>query len=362
VVLYIAPPDDTPLTEAYTGNKSLLPVVQLGVSPANTILFEQFQGIWPLLVGPHAVLDQIEAAARTHKPAQVYLPQLCGGLIRNELAHAAGYWGVKRAAIYPEPVYYEVPVPSSYNVLESPDGDLLDSNPDVFVTRLLQYWQLIPKTTNVQKSLISGGDLANLKAAAGATANAWFKEARTGLTANQYETLLKSVQAFRRVPQNQDLEKLPWQSSTANPEGVFLYNEQGYTHSEFVHFVKHSRSFAGTDAVTDPSHLPAFNSPREVKQGANFNFTLLVRNVGAAEDTITFTVAIDSEKRPTTDCDPIPEPVVIQGKGSVTVDFHCQAAETRTLHTLYLRANSALAATQSEPTAFVEVPFQFKVY
>ncbi len=361
VVLYIAPPDDTPLADAYTGNKNLLPVVQLGVNAANTVLFEQYPNIWPLLVGPHAVLDQIEAVARTHKPAQVYLPQLAGGLIRNELAHAVGYWGVKRAAIYPEPTFFEVPVPSSYYVLEAPGADLVNNNPDLFVDQVLKYWKLIPKTSNEQKPLLSTDDLTAIRAAANATANTWFKDARLALTPARYQTLLSSAQAFRAIPQNQDLEKAPWVSSTANPEGQFIYEVQGYTHSEFVHFVKHTRSFAGCDAVTDPSHLPAFDTPIQVKQGNAFNFTMLIRNVGAAQDTIDFTVGIDAEKRPTTDCDPIPEPVVIPGKGSVSVDFHCRADETRTVHTLYIRANSAIAEAQAEPTDYLEVPFQFKV-
>lgn len=362
MALYIAPPDETPLATTYSGNKNLLSLVKLGVTPAYVILFEEYQGIWPLMVGPHAVLDQVEAIAKTYKPAEVYLPQLCGGDYETELAHVVGWWGTKRAGIYPQPTFFEIPARSAYYVTTDPGPELAQTTPDLYIDILLKRWKLIPKTTNEQKTELRDNELLAIKVAAEAIKNPWFNDARAFLGQEKLLYLLGSAQRFRKLPNNQDPEQKPWISSTNNPDGIYIYMTQGFILDDFIHFVRHTQAFNGTDIYTDPSHLPYYDQPMLVKIINWFEFSVLVKNVGGLEDTISFEVGIDSVKNPTDDCAPNPADITIPAKGSKTVAFRCNAAEVKGLHTFYIRANSKVAAEALEPSTYSEVPFQFKVW
>ncbi|MBM4371492.1 MAG: hypothetical protein FJ098_07545, partial [Deltaproteobacteria bacterium] len=352
--------DETPFQETYMGSKPALAPVRLGVPADNVFLYELYAEGWPLPAGPHAALDRLTTQVKGFQPSEVYLPQLAGGELEVDLAHAVGLWAVKRSGMFPQPAIYEVPTRSTYYLLEEPDPALAVSDPNHYVDLVLQRWKLLPKDTEELKPLLGTPEIKAIFEAAEYILNPWMVATREGLSGDLYKYLLRMSQRYRLLPEGQDLEEEPYGSSIVNPDGTFLYEAGGWTFEEFRNLVRLVRSFSGTNLLTSPLHLPGAQEPKDATIAQTFGIALTLRNIASLEDQVHLLVGIDAVKDPTEDCQLPPDPV-IPGWGQVTVNLSCKADEEIGLHTFYIRAYSQQAAADFEPAVFSEIPFVFNV-
>ncbi|MFH1531150.1 MAG: hypothetical protein ABIK09_10520 [Pseudomonadota bacterium] len=352
--------DDTPFETVYGGSKAALAPVVLGVPADHVFLYELYNEGWPLVAGPHAALDRLSTQVKGFQPAEVYLPQLGGGDLEADLAHVVGIWAVKRSTMFPQPALYEVPARSNYYLLSEPDPATAAANPNGYVDLVLQRWKLLPKDTEELKPTVGAQELAAILNAAEYILDDWMVATRNALPQDQYKYLLRTAQRFRLVPDSQDPEVPVYLSSIVNPQGTYIYEEQGWTHDEFAHLVRLVESFAGTNILTSPLHLPAFQEPDDLYIAQSFDIDLTIRNIATEEDVVSLIVGIDAVKNPTEDCQLPPDPV-IPGWGAVTVTLHCKAEEEIGPHVFYIRAYSQKAADAYEPAKFAEIPYRFNV-
>jgi len=352
--------DDTPFETVYAGSKAALAPVVLGVPEDNVFLYELYDEGWPLAAGPHAALDRLSTQIQGFQPSEVYLPQLSGGELEVDLAHMVGLWAVKLSGMFPQPAFYEIPTRSNYFSLTDPDPATAAGDPNAYADLLLQRWKLLPKTTDELKPTVGAPELAAIRNAAEFILDDWMTATRTALPEDQYKYLLRSAQRFRVLPDDQEPEEPVYVSSIVNPEGTFIYEEQGWTHDEFGHLVRLVKSFAGTHLLTTPLHLPGYQEPLELYIAQSFDIDLTIRNIAAEEDVVSLIIGIDETKNPTEDCQLPPDPV-IPGWGEVTVTLHCKAEEMIGPHTFYIRTYSTKAQEAFEPAKFAEIPFVFEV-
>ncbi len=352
--------DETPFDTVYAGAKAALAPVVLGVPENNVFLYELYDQGWPLATGPHAALDRLSTQVTGFQPSEVYLPQLGGGDLEVDLAHVVGLWAVKRSAMFPQPALYEVPARSNYYVLSEPDPATVPANPNGYVDLVLQRWKLLPKDTEELKPTIGAQELAAIRGAAQYILNDWMVATRESLPEDQYKHLLRTAQRYRMIPDSQDPEVPVYLSSIVNPSGIFIYEEQGWSRDEFAHLVRLAKSFAGTNILTAPLHLPGYQDAKDIYIAQAFDIELTIRNIASEEDMVNFIVGIDAIKDPTEDCE-LPPDSVIPGWGDVTVTLHCKAEEEIGQHVFYIRAYSQKAKDAYEPAKYAEIPFVFNV-
>lgn len=352
--------DETPFGLVYGGSKAALAPVVLGVPEESVFLYELYDEGWPLAAGPHAALDRLSTQVKSLQPAEVYLPQLGGGALEVDLAHVVGLWAVKRSGMFPQPALYEIPARSNYFLLDEPDPATASSDPNGYVDLVLQRWKLLPKDTEELKPTVGAPELAAILNAAEYILDDWLVATRTALPADQFKYLLRMAQRFRLLPGTQDPEEPVYLASIVNPDGTTIYQEQGWSRDEFAQLVRLVKSFAGTNILTAPLHLPGYDDPLELHIAQSFEIALTIRNIAAEEDVVNLQIGIDPVKDPTEDCQLPPDPV-IPGWGEVTVTLQCKAEEMIGLHTFYLRAYSQRAQEAFEPAKFAEIPFVFRV-
>lgn len=352
--------DDTPFEAVYAGQKSALAPAALGVPEDNIFLYELYDEGWPLPSGTHAALDRLSTQIEDTQPSEVYLPQLCGGDLEADLANALGIWALKRSGMFPQPAIYEVPARSNYFILSEPDPSTAVSDPNAFVDLVLQRWKLLPKDSDELKPTVGAPELVAIKTAADLILDEWMVATRDALPDDQYKHLLRMAQRYRLVPESQEPIEPPYLSSIVNPEGTYIYQEQGWTRDEFAQLVRLVESFVGTNLLTDPLHLPGYQEPMDIVIAQDFDISLTIRNIAAEEDVVSVLVGIDEIKDQTDDCQ-LPPDTTIPGWGEVTVTLHCEAAEEIGLHAFYIRAYSENAKEAFEPTEFAEIPYLFNV-
>ena len=352
--------DDTPFEAVYAGSKAALAPVVLGVPEDNVFLYELYDEGWPLAAGPHAALDRLSTQVKSLQPAEVYLPQLGGGALEVDLAHVVGLWAVKRSGMFPQPALYEVPARSNYYLLTEPDPETATADPYGYVDLVLQRWKLLPKDSDELKPTVGGPELGAILNAAEYILDDWMVATRAALPTDQYKYLLRMAQRYRLLPADQDPEEPVYLSSMVNPDGTAIYEQQGWSRDEFAHLVRLVKSFAGTNILTAPLHLPGHQAPLDLYIAQSFEIALTIRNVAAEEDVVSLLIGIDAIKDPTEDCLLPPDPV-IPGWGEVTVILQCKAEEMIGPHTFYIRAYSERAQEAFEPAKFAEIPFAFEV-
>jgi len=350
--------DDTPLETYYDDSTAKISLVTLGVAPQNIYTYEKVID-WDIVSGNHEVLDRLTQHLLTIEPDTVYLPQLCGGELEDELAHAVGMWAAKRAKIFP--AYFEVPSRSSYYVLEDPDADLAKDDPDTFVLQFVERWRLIPKATEELKPVLGSADMAQIRLAAAHIQNAWFQDFLYKLPEDRILYLLREIQRYRQLPPGQKPDDKPFVDSLENPLGTYVYTDQGYTFDEFRQMARVVESFYGTNIRSEPSALPYYDEPADVVIMAKFDVVLNIRSFSTEADLLTFMVGFGAAKGETDDCEN-PEALPLNGMEATTVTVHCKAQEPIGKHIYYFRAYSQLAKENNDAAFYTEVPFKVNVY
>ena len=353
--------DDTPFEQVYNGAKPTLAPVVLGVPVDNVFLYELNTEGWPLAAGPHAALDRLATQVKAFQPAEIYLPQLCGGDLDVELAHVVGLWAAKRSGMSPQPAFYEVPARSAYYLLEEPEPASAVTDPVGYVDLVLQRWKILPKDTQELKPTIGASELHAIVDASNYILDDWMLKTRDALPEDQYKHLLRMVQRYRLLPVGQDPEEPVYLSSIVNPEGAALYEAVGWTFDEFRHLVHVVQSFKGTNLLTTPLHIPGHQEPLDISIANSFDIELTIRNVSGEDDKVSIVVGIDATKDITDDCQ-LPPDTQISGWGEVQLTLHCTAWEEIGPHVFYIRAYSQQAEEAYEPAKFTEIPFVFNVF
>lgn len=350
--------DDTPLEQYYDGSKAKTAPASLGVVEENIYCYENYIE-WGLVTGSNEILERLKQHLAQIQPDEVYLPQLCGGELEHELAHAAGFWGTKRAKLSPQ--FYEVPAPSNFYILQPPDLTIAADSPDVFVEQFIQRWKMLPKATEELKPTLNTQDMMAIRLAAAHIADEWWQQVVLTLPEDRLLYMLSLLQRFRKVPTDQKPQDRPYVSSLANPEGVYIYEEQGYSFDDYKAYERLMRSFSGVNARTVPSHLPWFDEPMEVIIAHPFEINVELWSFSGAMDTIEFLIGIGPSKKETEDCQ-TPESLQILPNEKKQIKIQCKAMEPIGEHVYYIRAYSALAKQNAEAAKFAQVPFVIKVY
>ncbi len=349
--------DDTPIDTIYAGAPSKLSVATLGVPAENIYLYETHID-WGLVTGSREVVDKLTQHFITLQPKTIYLPQLCGGELEDEMAHIAGIWAAKRAKIFP--AYYEVPSPSNYYVGTAPDPATAQADPDAFVEQFVRRWKLIAKGTEELKPTLGSEDMVELRLAAAHIMNDWFQAFLYKLPEDRLLYLLREMQRFREVPAGQKSDKKPFTQSLDNPGAKFIYEEQGYTFDEFKQRAAVIQSFYGCNLRTEPSGLPFFDEPVPLTIMHNFDVVLDIRAFSPEPDTLTFKVGFGPSKNDLHHCIAT-DPVDVSALESLKVTLSCQAKQEVGEHTYYFRAYSKLAAENNDAALYTEVPFHVEI-
>jgi hypothetical protein len=357
IYLFFVTFDEVPLADKYGGDTGKLAPASLGVSPDNIYTYESYIE-WGIVTGSHEVLDRLVQHLAQVQPTQLYVPQLCGGDLEGELAHAVAYWAAKRAKIQPD--YFEVPVPSNYYVLEAPSADLATSNPDGFVDKFVKRWKLIPKGGEELKPTLGTDDIAQLRLAAAHIQNPWFQDFLYKLPEDRLLYLLREVQRFRQMPPDQLPTDKPFQQSMDNPAGLFIYSQQGYSHDDFKAMAKVVESFYGANFRTDPSALPYYDEPLSLMIMQKFDLKVDIRVFSPEEDTLSFKIGFGPAKDPTTDC-VAPDDLQVSALQTTSVTIPCKAEEPIGQHTYYVRIYSEQAAINNDAAKFTEIPVSISV-
>jgi len=349
--------DETPIEKYYNGDPATLSVASLGV-PADWIYPYENYIEWGVVTGNHEAVDRLTQHFVTLQPSSIYVPQLCGGELEDELAHVVGVWAAKRAKVFPK--YYEVPSRSNYYRMTDPDVALATSAPDEFVQHFIERWRLLPKSTEELKPTLGAQDMAKIRLAASHIQDPWLQGFLYKLPEDRVLFLLRELQRFRQLPDKQVNDKKPFLESPANPQGTFIYTEQGYTFDEFKQRAKVVESFYGTNLQTEPSTLPGFDEPLSLVILQPFDVELLIRSFSSEPDTLTFSIGFGPAKSETPDCEkPTELPIEALQKTQITVK--CKAKEPIGKHVYYLRAYSAKAKANNDAAMFTEVPFQIQI-
>ena len=350
--------DDTPIADYYDDSTAKLSVVTLGVSPQNIYLYEKVVD-WDMVSGNHEVLDRLTQHFITIQPDTVYLPQLCGSELEDELAHVIGLWAAKRAKTFPE--YFEVPARSNYHIMKDPAPELAATDGNLFVQQFVKRWSLIPKSTAELKPVLGSADMAQIRLAAAHLQNAWFQGFVYDLPEDLILYLLREIQRYRELPPGQKPDSKPFNNSLENPAGTYIYNDQGYSLGEFQQFARVVESFFGTNIRSEPSALPYYDEPFDIKIMHNFDIVLSIRSFSPEADLLTFMVGFGAAKETTEDCE-TPDDLPINALETGTVTVHCKAIEPVGQHTYYIRAYSQLAKDNNDAAFYTELPFRINVY
>jgi len=350
--------DDTPIDEYYSGQVGKLAPASLGVAAENIYAYEQYID-WGIVSGNHESVDRLTQHFIALEPGHIYLPQLCGGDFEDELAHVVGYWAAKRAKLFP--LYYEVPVPSNYFIQETPSIKLSQDDPDLFVDKFIKRWKLIPKGGEEMKTTLGTEDMAQLRVAAAHIQNAWFQDFLYKLPEDRLLYLLREIQRYRELPPDQEVDKKPYLESLENPMGTYIYNEQGYSFDEFKQMARVVMSFYGTNLKTNPSALPFYDEPMDVKIVHDFDVELEMRVFSPVDDTLSFKIGFGPAKDPTEDCI-VPDDVSVATMEKKTITISCNAWEPIGTHTYYFRVYSEQAKINNDEAKYTEIPLKVNVY
>jgi len=349
--------DDTPIVESYQDDTSKLAPASLGVAPANIYVYEKYIE-WGIVTGNHEIIDRLVQHLAQVKPDHLYLPQLCGGDLESELAHAVGYWATKRAKIQPE--FFESAVPSNYYVMEAPSADIAQSDPDGFVDKFIKRWKLIPKGGEESKPTLGTEDMAQIRLAAAHIQNKWFQDFLYKLPEDRLLYLLREMQKFRTMPPDQEPVDKPYVGSAENPGGVYIYNQQGYTFDDYKGIAKVVESFWGVNFRSTPSALPYYDEPLSLMIMQKFDINLDVRVFSPEEDSLSFKIGFGPAKDPTTDCE-VPDDIQVTALQTTTVAMHCKAEEPIGVHTYSIRIYSEQASINNDAAKFTEIPVVISV-
>ncbi len=348
--------DDTPLESIY-GSPSKLSVAALGVPAENIYLYEQHIE-WGMVSGTREVLDRLTQHLNTVQPEAIYLPQLAGGELEDELAHVIGLQAAKRASLFPE--YFEVPSPSAYYEGTPPDLETAQQDPDGFVNHFIRRWKLIPKNSDELKPTLGSQDMVELRMASAHIMNDWFQGFLYKIPEDRLLYLLRELQRYRPMPTSQKVDKKPFLESLENPGATYIYADQGYSFDEFKHRARVIESFYGSDVRTDPQALPWFDEPIPLMIIQDFDVVLDIRSFSPDPDTFTFMVGYGPAKQPTEHCQPV-EPVQVSQFESLQVTVKCEAKNPVGKHTYYFRVYSEMADEWDDAANFTEVPFHISI-
>jgi len=167
---------------------------------------------------------------------------------------------------------------------------------------------------------------------------------------------------YRPLPAFDYLEP-PYGPNEWNPEGKMLYElspNWPYTFADFRNYVLNLRSENGADLWTMPS---ATYRGRELKVSeSNFSFELHLFNRADEPDTFRLSAALDAERRPVGDRVSFEEEVIaLAGGEHRVVRVTCDVSGASGHHVLWLRADSARAAAEGQPTSYIEIPLLLNI-
>lgn len=349
--------DDTPIETIYGNSAGKLAVAALGVPAENIYLYEQYLD-WHMVSGTREVLDRLTQHLKTVTPEAIYLPQLAGGDIEDEIAHVIGLQAAKRASVFPE--YFEVPSPSNYFLGTDPPVETAMQDPDGFVNHFILRWKLIPKNTEELKPTLGSEDMVNLRLAAAHIMNDWFQGFLYQIPEDRLLYLLREVQRYRQLPQGQKVDKRPYLESLENPGSSYIYEEQGFTFDEFKQRARVIESFFGCDAQTAPSSLPYFDEPISVTIMQDYQLTLDIRSFSPDPDEFSFIFGWGPAKNETDHCQPI-APLTVSPFESLQLTINCEAKNEVGIHTYFVRIYSAQADEWDDAAKYTEIPFRISI-
>jgi hypothetical protein len=348
--------DETPI-ETFYGSPSKLAVAALGVPAENIYLYEQHIE-WGMVSGTREVLDRLSQHLTTVQPEAIYLPQLCGGELEDELAHVIGLQAAKRASLFPD--YFEVPSPSNYYEGTPPPLETAQQDPDGFVNHFIRRWKLIPKNGDELKPTLGSQDMLELRLAAAHIMDDWFQGFLYKIPEDRLLYLLRETQRYRAMPPGQKVDKKPFLESLENLGATYIYEDQGFSFDEFKHRARVIESFYGSDVRTNPPALPYFNEPIPLKIIQDFDVVLDIRSFSPDPDTFSFMVGYGPAKQPTEHCQPV-DPVQVSQFESLQITVKCEAKNPIGEHTYYFRIYSQMADEWDDSAKFTEVPFHISI-
>ena len=102
---------------------------------------------------------------------------------------------------------------------------------------------------------------------------------------------------------------------------------------------------------------------REVRvSGNSFSFELHLFNKADEPDTFRLSAALDAERRPVGDRVSFEEDVItLAGGEHRVVRVTCDVSGASGRHVLWLRADSARAAAEGQPTGYIEIPLLLNI-
>jgi len=155
----------------------------------------------------------------------------------------------------------------------------------------------------------------------------------------------------------------PYGPNEWNPEGKMLYElspSWAYTFDDFRNYVLNLRSANGADIWTVPG-ASYIRQELQVSEDS-FTFALYVFNKSDEPDTFRLSAALDAERKPVGDKVSFEEEVMALAGGETrAVGVTCDVSGASGHHVLWLRADSARAAEEGQPTSYIEIPVMINI-
>ena len=340
----------------FTGSAGLEPescplATVLGVPPEN-ILITPYGGPIPHL---NANLLAVTRAIEELEPDVIFVQAYAGGHPAHDITHVIVVEALKRLGFTPE--VYEFPMQTGYY------GPL---PPRPTLEELIRFWftliplpeglaqpitriDLTPEERRLKLDLVKEWDIP------------WMTDLLSRFGDEEAMEFLDN-EKYRPLPPFDYLEP-PYGPNEWNPEGKMLYElspNWPYTFADFRNYVLNLRSENGADLWTTPS---ATYRGREVRvSGNSFSFELHLFNKADEPDTFRLSAALDAERRPVGDRVSFEEEVItLAGGEHRVVRVTCDVSGASGRHVLWLRADSARAAAEGQPTSYIEIPLLLNI-
>ena len=323
----------------------------LGVKPEN-ILVIPYGGPIPHL---NATLFEVTRIINELKPDVIFVQAYAGSHPAHEVTHVIVAEALKQIGFTPE--VYEFPTQTGYY------GPL---PPRPTLEELIRFWftliplpeelaqpiteiKLTPEERRLKLDLVKEWNIS------------WMMEILSRFSDEEAMDFLDN-EKYRSLPDFDYLEP-PYGPNEWNPEGKTLYElspNWAYTFSDFRNYVLNLRSENGADLWTVPS---ATYRGRELQiKEESFSFELHLFNKADESDTFRLSAALDTERRPVGGRVSFEEATVTLAGGEhhmVRVTYDVSGASGH--HVLWLRADSARALEEGQPTHYIEIPLMVNI-
>lgn len=340
----------------FTGSAGLEPetcplITVLGVKPGNILVLPYGGPITHLNV----TLAEVTRIIEELQPDAIFVQAYTGGHPAHEMTHLLVAEALKRVDITPE--VYEFPMQTGYY-------GRLPSNANL--DELIRFWftliplpeefaqpitdlELTPEEQRLKLELVRAWNID------------WMMDLLGRFSDEEAMDFLDN-EKYRPLPPF-DYTEPPYGPNEWNPEGKMLYeltSSWPYTFADFRNYVLNLRSGNGADIWTVPG---ATYIRRELQvREDSFSFVLHVFNKSDEVDTFRLSAALDEERNPVGSAVSFKEEeITLSGGETRTVGVTCNAAGALGRHVLWLRADSALAAEEGQPTSYIEIPLMVNI-